>query len=316
MKKLLACIFIFALLISGCGQDSSQNEPNTAETVSNAVSFTDALGREITVDNPTRVAAMIGSFADMWCLAGGKDSLVAAANDTWTSFDLELDADVVNIGSSKDPNLEILLSSEPDFVIASTNTSADIELLEAFEQVGITTAYFDVESFDDYLHMLDICTQITGCTDNYVTYGTELEKTVNEARSRQDGSSPKVLYVRATGTSCKAKGSSGNLLGEMLAELGCVNIADGDRSILENLSMEAIIADEPDYIFAVMNSTDVAKAQASLEQTLLSNPAWDSLKAVREGRFYTMDNSLYNLKPNARWGEAYEKLADILYPKE
>jgi len=27
-----------------------------------------------------------------------------------------------------------------------------------------------------------------------------------------------------------------------------------------------------------------------------------------------MDNQLFNLKPNARWGEAYETLADILYP--
>ena len=51
-----------------------------------------------------------------------------------------------------------------------------------------------------------------------------------------------------------------------------------------------------------------------LEETLLSDPAWAGLNAVQEGRFYTLEHSLYNLKPNARWGEAYEKLADILYP--
>ena len=50
-----------------------------------------------------------------------------------------------------------------------------------------------------------------------------------------------------------------------------------------------------------------------LEAELLSNPAWNGLTAVREGRYHIMDNRLYNLKPNARWGEAYEKLADILY---
>ena len=52
----------------------------------------------------------------------------------------------------------------------------------------------------------------------------------------------------------------------------------------------------------------------TLQQTLLNDPAWSGLKAVQEGRFYTLEHSLYNLKPNARWGEAYEKLADILYP--
>ena len=29
-----------------------------------------------------------------------------------------------------------------------------------------------------------------------------------------------------------------------------------------------------------------------------------------------MDQALYNVKPNARWGEAYEGLADILYGEE
>ena len=56
------------------------------------------------------------------------------------------------------------------------------------------------------------------------------------------------------------------------------------------------------------------RTQAVLETTLLNNPAWQSLTAVQEGRYYVMDPNLYNLKPNARWGEAYEQLADVLYP--
>ena len=44
-------------------------EPPPAETPQ---TFTDDLGREISLDPPKRVAAMIGSFADIWCLAGGK----------------------------------------------------------------------------------------------------------------------------------------------------------------------------------------------------------------------------------------------------
>ena len=38
--------------------------------------------------------------------------------------------------------------------------------------------------------------------------------------------------------------------------------------------------------------------------------------AVREGRVHVMDGSLFNLKPNSRWGEAYEQLAEILYGQE
>ena len=45
-------------------------------------------------------------------------------------------------------------------------------------------------------------------------------------------------------SSGKVKNSENSVLGEMLAALGCVNIADSDASLLEELSMEAILAAE------------------------------------------------------------------------
>ena len=277
------------------------------------MSFTDDLGRELEIVPPKRAAALIGSFADIWCLAGGKDALAAAAGDTWTNFDLGLSEAVVDLGSVKEPNLELLLACEPDLILASCNTAADLELLETFQTAGIPAAYFEVDSFEDYLRMLEICSRLTGCPENYERYGVQVRSQVERAVARQDGSAPTVLYIRSSGSSCKVKGSEGSVLGEMLAALGCVNAADGG-SLLDELSLEGIIAADPDFIFAVLQGSDKEKAQATLEATLLSNPAWSGLRAVKEGRFHTLDHTLYNLKPNARWGEAYEKLADILYP--
>ena len=256
---------------------------------------------------------MIGSFADIWCLAGGRDSLIAAAGDAWTSFDLGLEEDVADLGAVKEPNLEVLLLAEPDLILASVNTAADLELMDAFDQAGIPAAYFEVDCFEDYLRMLETCARLTGQPERYETYGEAVRAQVEAAVARQDGSAPRVLYVRATGNGVKAKGSEGSVLGEMLADLGCVNIADGG-GLLENLSLEGILAGAPDYIFAVLQGADASAARESLENALLSNPAWGTLQAVEEGRFVTLDHRLYNLKPNARWGEAYEALAEILYP--
>lgn len=280
-----------------------------------AVSFTDDLGRELSVAPPQRVAALIGSFADVWVLAGGGDTLAAAAGDAWTSFALNLDESVTDLGTVKEPNLEVLLAAQPDLVLASANTQADVDLLPTLEEAGIPAACFDIQRFDDYLRMLEICTQLTGCPENYQKYGLDIQAQVDAAIARQDGSAPTALCLRATGSSCKVKGSRDFVLGEMLSDLGCVNVADQDGALLEDLSLEAILAAEPDYIFAVLQGSDASKARETLEKTLLSNPAWGSLRAVKEGRFYTLEHRLYNLKPNALWGESYEKLADILYPE-
>ena len=287
-----------------------------AEETGEAITFTDDLGREVSLQKPERVAALIGSFADMWLLAGGEDTLVAAADDSWTQFELPLTDEVKNLGAVKTPSLETLIAAEPDFVIGSTKTAADVEMMETLDQLGIPGACFDISSFEDYLHMLEILTQLTGDTEAYQQNGVEVQEQVDAARARVDDSHPTVLYVRATGSSCKVKNSENTVLGEMLKDLGCVNIADSETGLLEDLSMETILKADPDYIFAVLQGSDNSDAQATLEGALLSNPAWESLTAVAEGRFYLMDQRLYNVKPNARWGEAYEKLADILYPAD
>lgn len=112
----------------------------------------------------------------------------------------------------------------------------------------------------------------------------------------------------------KAKGSEGNVCGEILADLDCVNVADQEGSLLDELSMEAVIAADPEYIFVTIQGNDSDAVMQNVEELLISHPAWSSLSAVQNGHYYLLDRKLFNLKPNAKWGEAYQQMADILYP--
>ena len=311
-----AAVLLCALVPAGCGPaaPAAPSAPSAAAYV-----FTDDLGREVALDAaPRRVAALTGSYADIWCTAGGGATLAAAASDAWTDFDLGLAEDVANLGGVKAPSVETLLASEPDLVLASTNTAANLEMLPTLEAAGVPTAFFEVDTFEDYLRMLKICTDLTGCPENYEKYGTAVAAQVEDARARaaaalETQDPPTVLYIRAAASLVKVKGTDGNVLGAMLADLGCVNIADRDESLLEDLSMEAILAADPDMVFFVLQGADPAPARAQLEGAVLANPAWQQLRAVQTGACYYMDKNLYHLKPNARWGQAYDGLVEILY---
>lgn len=314
-RKAAAGALVLLLLLSGCGlQKTDAGTKERIEKQEETVTFLDDLGREVEVQDTKRVAALIGSFADIWLLAGGE--LTAAANDSWESLQLPLGEETVNLGSIQEPDVEKLIASEPDLVLASANTEGDLALEEILTRAGIPVAYFDVSNFEEYLHMLDICTQLTGRRDLYEVNGLKVQEQIGEIKKRIDGSSPTVLFLRASSTSVKAKGSKGSVCGEMLADLGCVNIADKGSGLLEDLSMEAIVAEDPAYIFVVIQGNHQEAAMENVEALLLTHPAWNSLKAVQNGNYYLLDKRLYNLKPNARWGEAYEGLADILYPVE
>lgn len=313
MKRFLSLIMI-AVFMTLCGCSASQKN-DTAPNSEDTVTFTDALDREVTVaKSPERTAALIGSFADVWQLSGG--TLCAAAEDAWDDFDLDL-PDAVSIGGAHSPSFEALLSADPDFVIASASTSADVEMKEQLENAGITVAYFDVDCFEDYLAMLDICTDITGRKDLYEQNGLNVKENIeNVKESFAAANIPEaqrtILILRASSGSVKAKGSEGTVLGEMLADLGCINIADSDESLLENLSVESVIRQEPYHIFVVTMGDDTDAAMESLTRMMDENPAWGTLGAVKENRLHVMEKKLYNLKPNADWAVAYEQLSDIL----
>ena len=57
----------------------------------------------------------------------------------------------------------------------------------------------------------------------------------------------------------------------------------------------------------------MASVKENVQAMFDENPLWQQLDAVKNGQVYFMDKRLYNLKPNARFAEAYENLESILY---
>ncbi len=318
MVRRIACICIFCLCLSGCGQKAGQeNKEGQAE-----VSYTDALGRTVEFtaqeisdiqSGSLRVAILDGSFAEIWSIAGGR--LAAVTEDAYDETRMiAIDDDTVHVGNLKNPNLESLLSADAGLVILSADIEGHLALEEKLASLDVKTIYHSVETFDDYLQVLRFYTMLTGQEERYVLYGTEVEKEIAGQTARQDGRHPTVLLIRAYSTGVKAKGSD-NMTGIMLKDLGCVNIADGENRLLEDLSVEAILEMEPDYIFVTTMGDDEA-ALASVQAMLLDNPAWKNLRAVQNGRYYVLPKNRFHNKPNQRWAESYRMLADILYPED
>ena len=291
-------------------------DPAGEEAAAFPLVIRDDLDREVTLAAaPERVAVLMGSFAETWVLAGGE--LIAAPKDAWEDFKLDLPEDVVNLGSYQKVSVEALFDLEADLVIASANTKSQVELKDTLESARVNVLYFNVNGFEDYLRMLKVCTDITGREDLYELNGLQVQEQVEQAKAAaaaalEGREAPRVLFIRTAASGIHVKGSEGTVLGLMLRDLGCVNVADGSE-LLENLSMEKIIEEDPDMIFIVMQGSDQEGAKKTLEDSLLSNPAWSGLSAVQADRLFYMDKQLYHLKPNNRWGISYAELEKLLY---
>ncbi|MBQ8026946.1 MAG: ABC transporter substrate-binding protein, partial [Clostridia bacterium] len=221
---------------------------------------------------------------------------------------------LADTGAGKTINTELLISYKPDFVICSADIDAQLKAAELLNNAGIACARFRVETFTDYMRMLKICTDITGDSDAYQKYGIDIKNEIDGLLSTVDTNykNEKILFIRAGSSekSAKAKTSAEHFACTMLDELGTYNIAENAPLLLDGLSIEEIVIQNPEYIF-ISTMGDEQAARANMER-IINRPEWQSLDAVKNGRYYYLPKDLFQYKPNARWAEAYAYLAEIL----
>ena len=297
MRKRLCLLFIALFLLpSFAGAEGA--------------ALVDDRGAAIPAAAPQRVVSLYGSYAEAWAQAGG--TLVGATEDAVSERGMDLGTAQI-IGTTKEPNLEIILALDPDLVILSMDIAPQLSAAEVLEAAGVSCAAFRVDTWQDYARMMDVFTALTGRRDLYEAIVPPMEAAIGETvSSAQAQNAPTVLLLRAYSTGVKAKAAD-NLAGAMLEDLGCVNIAARQPSLLEELTLEAIVVEDPDCIFISVMGGDEEAALAVVEETLGQNPAWQGLTAVQEGRVYVLPRDLFHYKPNARWAESYAYLYELLF---
>ena len=88
-------------------------------------------------------SASTGSYAEAWAQAGG--TLVGATEDAVSERGMDL-GEAQIIGTTKEPNLELVLALDPDLVLLSLDIAAQVSAAEALEAAGVPCAAFRVDT--------------------------------------------------------------------------------------------------------------------------------------------------------------------------
>jgi iron complex transport system substrate-binding protein len=135
-----------------------------------------------------------------------------------------------------------------------------------------------------------------------------------EDRPRTADDQPRVLSLFGTNDAWYAHRDN-SFMGDLLNVLGARNIAadaeahDRYRS-LAPIDIERVVAQDPDVIFIIPYND----AGPDVISSFMAHPAFQSLRAVREGRAHVLDGPIYTSHAGPRAGEALRTLYGYLYP--
>lgn len=307
-KSIIIAVVIVVLLIFISGAV----ETNKPESSGEYFTFTDSEGEIVELSHkPQKTAVLFSSLAECWIEAGGE--VYVTVGESVERGLVKEETELVDKGAGKTVDTEKLISLEPDFVICSADIASHRDVASALKKAKIPVAMLRMDTFEDYLTILRTLTKITGKTENYEQFGenakSEIEQIISGGKRENN---PKILFVRSGSSysSAKAKKANDNFAAKILEDLGCVNIADKAEALLDNLSAEVILKENPQYIFvSVMGDYDNSKAYM---QELIAKKEYASLDAVKNGRVYFLPKELFQYKPCGRWAESYRYISSIL----
>lgn len=282
---------ILVILLSACAVDGKQTDPGPQQSA-----------------QPQRVIALSKSNAELWLLAGG--DLIATSDDAMETEGLSKEA--VSLGDMDHVSLEAITALEPDLLILFSTDPAQKALGEAAEGIGIPVRYTNIDNFDDYEEIMLVFTDMTGRKDLFQKNVADVRTAIDQILDRVPADAGDRTYLLLHVSATKSKVEKNDYFAcEIFNRLGLRNIA-GDNSSLDELSIEQIVASDPDYIFVVTRG-DEKKAMESFDSLFTSQPVWENLSAVRNGNYYLLSKELFGLKPNADWADSYLQAFELLY---
>lgn len=306
LKKYTALGMCLAMLLAvGCGQ-----EKKTDTTPKAFATITDSTNKTVTFSKqPERVVPLSASLLPIIDAVGGK--IVGRATSKVGTIPESMKS-VPEVGLVYNINTELLIGLKPDLVLAATNQHGKI--MSLLDSNNIKVLQLNPKSYDDVKQTIGIVGQIYNKKDKAQEVCAKLDKDIEAIKARLPKEKHRVVIMFATARNVTVQGDT-SIAGCVSKMLGFENIAaksaKGDKT---PYSMEALLEGDPEYIF-VTTMGKKEEIENRLKKDFKDNPAWNSLKAVKNGHVFVLPEELFLLNPGMNYPQAVKYMAKLIYPE-
>ena len=324
-RKLFALIMFLTVFVSACAptavQDQSteniaEEQPADAasveavdETEPEPMVFYDDMENMLEfVEYPKAIVSLSPSMTEQLFAMGAADQVVGRDD---ASLYPEEALEVESIGSLYgDLPAETILALEPDLVLTAEIISP--ETVTALQDLGLQVYWQqNPATFEDLFENIKDIAALTGNQDMVEAVVEDLEArvaAVEEAVSDAE-TTPSVFYeLDGTDPSNPWTTGSGTFIDYIMTMAGSANAASELQGDYAQMSAEALIAADPDFILlgdALYGTTP---------ESVMERAGWDAITAVQNGAVYPFNPDILSV-PGPRLVEGLEEMAKLLHPE-
>lgn len=278
----------------------SINTKRTIQTSTGTVTLT---------KKPSRIVTLSSSDTEIIYALGG--TVVGRPTATGSVYPPEA-ASAVEVGTAHGINFEKLASVKPDLVIASVALKSHESTIRS---LGAEVIFNSHNTYAEIQNSVRMYGRMLGAEEKAEEIIRQMDQKLAKLTKPQKEIKTLIVYG-APGSFVVALPTS--YPGNFLELAGGKNVAESFPKMdsmpqYAELSLERIIAANPDLILFITHGGDPDEVKSSFKKQYESNPAWQSLSAVKNDNFEVLPASLFAANPGIRAPEAIEVINNILH---
>ena len=294
LKKILSLVLagVMALSVTGCVNQHPEETTSTNES------------REVRLVATSPAVVQICNRLDL-DLVG----ICQSTSDLPERYD-----GVTTVGMAMNPDLEIIKSLDPDYILSPATLQNDLQ--PKYASIGVSSLFLNLKSVEGMYASIEGLGEKFGREEEAAVMLEEFDSFMTEFAEKNAGKeSPKVLVLMGLpGSYIIATDNS--YVGSLVKLAGGSNVyGDGDGQEFLFANTEDMKTKEPDVILRAAHGLP-DEARKMFAEEFSTNDIWQHFKAVQEGRVYDLDSNLFNMSANFSYEEALKALQPMLCGEE
>ena len=274
----------WALICGSCRAPAARTPPA-------ALSVVDDLGRSVTLAGPARrIVSLVPATTELLFAIGAGDAVVGRTD--WCDYPVAALA-VPSMGDGIGPNLEAVIGQRPDLVLLYASADRGT-VAEHLGRLGIQAMSLSTDQLADVARLARVLGRVTGHERSADSLARTFERDLAAAQAPEGGARSAFLLVWDQPPMTVGRGS---FLTELMARAGLRNVFDDVRASSAVISIEGVVARDPDLILTL----------GTASPKVAGRPEWEVVPAVRDRRFVHADGSEFS-HPGPRSPQAIREL--------
>lgn len=215
---------------------------------------------------------------------------------------------VKRVGLPMNPDIELIASLKPTWILSPNSLQEDLE--PKYQKLDTEYGFLNLRSVEGMYQSIDDLGNLFQRQQEAKELRQQYQDYYRAFQAKHKGKKkPKVLILMGLpGSYLVATNQS--YVGNLLDLAGGENVYQSDEKEFLSVNPEDMLAKEPDLILRTAHAIP-DKVKVMFDKEFAENDIWKHFTAVKEGKVYDLDNTLFGMSAKFNYPEALDTLTQL-----